>query len=43
MSDDFEEIDNYSMPRFSWDYEDLSAAEQWFLMAHAHLDRSRQL
>ena len=43
MSDDFEEIDNYGMPRFSWDYEDLSEAEQWFLMARAYLDCSKQL
>ncbi len=43
MSDDLERLSNIRMPRFSWDYEDLSEAAHWFLMARAYLDCSVQL
>jgi len=32
-----------SMPVFSWDYEDLSEADRWFLMARAYFDCSYYL
>jgi hypothetical protein len=43
MSNDLEELDGINMPRFSWDYEDLSEAEHWFLLAKAYLDCSQHL
>lgn len=36
MTLDIEEIGNQRIPRFSWDYEDCSEADHWFLMAKAN-------
>lgn len=43
MSDDLDNLDGISIPRFSWDYEDLSESEHWFLLAKAYLDCSQHL
>lgn len=43
MPDDVDELDGLRMPRFSWDYEDLSEADHWFLMARAYLDSGKHL
>jgi hypothetical protein len=40
MNDDLDDIRNYRMPLFSWDYEDLGEADHWFLMARAYFDCS---
>ena len=37
------EVGNWSLPRFSWDYERLDEPEHWFLMARAYLDCSHHL
>ncbi len=40
MSEDLDDFRNMRMPVFSWDYEDLSRADLWFLMARAYYDCS---
>ena len=37
MVTDPESLKDLRMPRYSWDYEDLSAADHWFRMAKANL------
>jgi HEPN domain-containing protein len=43
MSDNLNDIKNYRMPVFSWDYEDLAESDHWFLMAQAYFDCSFHL
>ena len=43
MTVDPETLTDIRMPRYSWDYEDLTEAEHWFRMAHANLGASRHL
>jgi len=43
MNIDPQTLKNISMPRYSWDYEDLSEADHWFCMAKANLHCSIHL
>jgi hypothetical protein len=43
MNDDLEKLKNLFMPLDSIFYEDLSEADQWFLMARAFIDCSKNL
>jgi HEPN domain-containing protein len=43
MNNELEKLKNLSMPRDSIFYEDLSVPDQWFLMAKAFIDCSRDL
>ena len=43
MDSDLDDVKNLRMPMFSWDYEDLGEADQWFLMARAYFDSSYYL
>lgn len=40
---DIEKIKNLRIPRFAWDYEDLSETDLWFLMAIAYQESSQHL
>ena len=40
---DPQRLEDWSLPRFSWDYEHLPEAAQWFLMARAYLNCSHHL
>lgn len=37
---DLEKLDEFRLPRHSWNYEHLPAADHWFLLAHAYADSS---
>jgi len=43
MKMDLHRLDQYRLPRFSWDYEDLPESAHWFLMARAYLESSIHL
>jgi len=40
---DLERIDEYRLPRFSWNFENLPDADHWFLLATAYMDSSAAL
>ncbi|MBI2882984.1 MAG: hypothetical protein HYY11_03605 [Candidatus Methylomirabilis oxyfera] len=40
---DLDRLEEWSLPRFSWDYDHLSLSEHWFRMACAYLDCSHHL
>jgi len=40
---DLEHLEEWRLPRFSWDYERLPEPAHWFLMARAYLDCSHHL
>ena len=43
MDKNLDDVKNLGMPVFSWDYEDLGEADQWFLLARAYFDSSYYL
>lgn len=43
MSVDLDRLEEWSLPRFSWDYEHLPEPAHWFLMANAYLNSSHHL
>jgi HEPN domain-containing protein len=43
MEAGLKKLEGLSMPRFSWDYEDCSEADHWFLTARAYLESSCHL
>jgi len=43
MRVDPKNIENIRMPRYSWDYEDISDADHWFLLAEAYIDSCHYL